>query len=179
MYDCIIITDNGFDALFAANKIVASVREKARTHPLRLAGLVGNRNSKRDLSDKYVEACPMPILEVLPLIEDIRICRVYITSEGNDIMKKCRALFTTKMFVMYISGIWSCSPVENMCLCKKLWSTRDLYLSKMLLILSDSNGEPGSGSNKRASMERIYTNWRKTNTCLLNSFMLVNKRPVL
>jgi nitrogenase subunit NifH len=25
---CIIITDNGFDALFAANRIVASVREK-------------------------------------------------------------------------------------------------------------------------------------------------------
>ena len=64
---CIIITDNGFDALFAANRIVASVREKARTHPLRLVGLVGNRTSKRDLIDKYVEACPMPVLEVLPL----------------------------------------------------------------------------------------------------------------
>lgn len=73
---CIIITDNGFDALFAANRIVASVREKARTHPLRLAGLVGNRTSKRDLIDKYVEACPMPVLEVLPLIEDIRVSRV-------------------------------------------------------------------------------------------------------
>nr|AYQ95043.1 ATP-binding subunit of protochlorophyllide reductase [Palmellopsis texensis] len=73
---CIIITDNGFDALFAANRIAASVREKARTHPLRLAGLIGNRTTKRDLIDKYVEACPMPVLEVLPLIEDIRISRV-------------------------------------------------------------------------------------------------------
>lgn len=73
---CIIITDNGFDALFAANRIAASVREKARTHSLRLAGLVGNRTSKRDLIDKYVESCPMPVLEVLPLIEDIRISRV-------------------------------------------------------------------------------------------------------
>nr|YP_009184743.1 ATP-binding subunit of protochlorophyllide reductase [Oogamochlamys gigantea]ALO62772.1 ATP-binding subunit of protochlorophyllide reductase [Oogamochlamys gigantea] len=73
---CIIITDNGFDALFAANRIAASVREKARTHPLRLAGLIGNRTAKRDLIDKYVEACPMPVLEVLPLIEDIRISRV-------------------------------------------------------------------------------------------------------
>ena len=62
--------------MFAANRIVASVREKARTHPLRLAGLVGNRTAKRDLIDKYVEACPMPVLEVLPLIEDIRISRV-------------------------------------------------------------------------------------------------------
>ena len=73
---CIIITDNGFDALFAANRIVASVREKARTHPLRLAGLVGNRTAKRDLIDKYVEACPMPVLEVLPLIESVRVSRV-------------------------------------------------------------------------------------------------------
>jgi light-independent protochlorophyllide reductase subunit L len=73
---CLIVTDNGFDALFAANRIAASVREKARTHPLRLAGLIGNRTSKRDLIDKYLEAVPMPVLEVLPLIEDIRVSRV-------------------------------------------------------------------------------------------------------
>lgn len=73
---CVIVTDNGFDALFAANRISASVREKARTHPLRLVGLVGNRTSKRDLIDRYVAACPMPVLEVLPLIEDIRVSRV-------------------------------------------------------------------------------------------------------
>lgn len=73
---CLIVTDNGFDALFAANRIAASVREKARTHPLRLAGLIGNRTEKRDLIDKYVEVCPMPVLEVLPLIEDIRVSRV-------------------------------------------------------------------------------------------------------
>jgi light-independent protochlorophyllide reductase subunit L len=71
-----IVTDNGFDALFAANRIAASVREKARTHPLRLAGLIGNRTSKRDLIDKYIESVPMPVLEVLPLIEDIRVSRV-------------------------------------------------------------------------------------------------------
>ncbi|MGB8699029.1 MAG: ferredoxin:protochlorophyllide reductase (ATP-dependent) iron-sulfur ATP-binding protein, partial [Thermosynechococcaceae cyanobacterium] len=73
---CLIVTDNGFDALFAANRIAASVREKARTHPLRLAGLIGNRTSKRDLIEKYVESVPMPVLEVLPLIEDIRVSRV-------------------------------------------------------------------------------------------------------
>jgi light-independent protochlorophyllide reductase subunit L len=73
---CMIVTDNGFDALFAANRIAASVREKSRTHPLRLAGLIGNRTSKRDLIDKYVEAVPMPVLEILPLVEDIRVSRV-------------------------------------------------------------------------------------------------------
>ena len=73
---CIIVTDNGFDALFAANRIAASVREKARTHPLRLAGLIGNRTAQRDLIEKYVEACAMPILEILPLFEDLRVSRV-------------------------------------------------------------------------------------------------------
>lgn len=73
---CLIITDNGFDALFAANRIAASVREKARTHTLRLAGLIGNRTSKRDLINKYIDAVPISVLEVLPLIEDIRISRV-------------------------------------------------------------------------------------------------------
>lgn len=73
---CLIITDNGFDSLFATNRIVSSVREKARTHPLRLLGLVANRTVKRDLIDKYIEVCQMPVLEILPLIEDIRISRV-------------------------------------------------------------------------------------------------------
>ena len=73
---CLIVTDNGFDALFAANRISASVREKARTHPLRLAGLVGNKTLYRDLIDKFVEACPFPILELIPTIDDIRISRV-------------------------------------------------------------------------------------------------------
>ncbi|MGF1574924.1 MAG: ferredoxin:protochlorophyllide reductase (ATP-dependent) iron-sulfur ATP-binding protein [Cyanophyceae cyanobacterium] len=73
---CLIVTDNGFDALFAANRISASVREKARTRRLRLAGLIGNRTSKRDLIDKYISKVPMPVLEVLPLIEDIRVSRV-------------------------------------------------------------------------------------------------------
>ena len=73
---CLIVTDNGFDALFAANRIAASVREKAKTHSLRLAGLIGNRTSKRDLIDQYTDHVPISVLEVLPLIENIRISRV-------------------------------------------------------------------------------------------------------
>ena len=73
---CLIVTDNGFDSLFAANRISASVREKSKTHSLRLAGLIGNRTTKRDLIEKYTDAVPIPILDVLPLIEDIRISRV-------------------------------------------------------------------------------------------------------
>lgn len=93
---CIIVTDNGFDALFAANRIAASVREKARTHPLRLAGLIGNRTSKRDLIDKYVEACPMPVLEVLPLIEEIRISRV----KGKTLFEMSNLSDKTKIDVL-------------------------------------------------------------------------------
>ena len=83
--------DNGFDALFAANRIVASVREKARTHPLRLVGLVGNRTVTRDLINKYVQACPIPVLEILPLMEDIRLSRVqaktlFEMSESDSIL---------------------------------------------------------------------------------------------
>ena len=73
---CLIVTDNGLDAIFAANRIAASVREKARSHPLRCGGLIGNKSSHRDLIDKYAAICPMPILDVLPLIEDVRLSRV-------------------------------------------------------------------------------------------------------
>jgi len=92
---CLIVTDNGFDALFAANRIAASVREKARTHSLKLAGLIGNRTSKRDLIDKYIDCVPMPVLEILPLIEDIRISRVKgktlfeMSQEDNSLLYVC------------------------------------------------------------------------------------------
>lgn len=52
------------------------LERKARTHSLRLAGLIGNRTAKRDLINKYIDSVPMPVLEALPLIEDIRISRV-------------------------------------------------------------------------------------------------------
>merc|ERR1712226_1546482 len=39
---CLITADESFDSLFAANRIFASVREKARTHPLPLLEIVKN-----------------------------------------------------------------------------------------------------------------------------------------
>jgi light-independent protochlorophyllide reductase subunit L len=90
---CLIITDNGFDSLFAANRIIASVREKAKTHPLRLAGFIANKTDKIDLIMKYVTICPVPVIEKLPLIEDIRISRVkgkslFEISENEPSLKK-------------------------------------------------------------------------------------------
>jgi len=73
---CLIVAENGLDALFAANRIVASVREKARTHPLRLAGLIANRSENRELLETYVQHCPRPILELFPRRECFRLARV-------------------------------------------------------------------------------------------------------
>ena len=51
--------------------------EKKHVHiTLRLAGLIGNRTATRDLIDKYIQTVPIPVLEVLPLIEDIRVSRI-------------------------------------------------------------------------------------------------------
>ena len=73
---CLITTDNAFDALFAANRIFASVREKARTHPLRLAGLVINRGVNRTLVNALAQLCAYPIIETFPLLDSIRDSRV-------------------------------------------------------------------------------------------------------
>ena len=86
---CLIATDNGFDSLFAANRIVASVKEKARTHPLKLAGLIANRSIERDLIDQYTRSCPMPLLEVFEPFEDLRISRV----QGKTLFEKAEENF--------------------------------------------------------------------------------------
>lgn len=93
---CVIVTDNGFDALFAANRIILRYAKKPRTHPLRLAGLIGNRTSKRDLIEKYIETVPMPVLEVLPLIEDIRVSRV----KGKTLFEMAKPIRPSTMSVI-------------------------------------------------------------------------------
>ncbi len=92
---CLIATDNGFDSLFAANRIAASVREKARTHPLRLAGLVANRTTERDLINEYVKNCPIPVLETFPPLEELRVSRV----EGKTLFEKAEEDFSCFEFV--------------------------------------------------------------------------------
>ena len=73
---CLIVSDNGFDSLFAANRISSSIKEKSRTYPLKLAGLIGNKTLKQDLIDKYVNIIPMPVIEILPLIDEIQVSRI-------------------------------------------------------------------------------------------------------
>ncbi len=92
---CLIATDNGFDSLFAANRIVASVKEKARTHPLKLAGLIANRSIERDLIDQYTRSCPMPLLEVFEPFEDLRISRV----QGKTLFEKAEENFDSFEFI--------------------------------------------------------------------------------
>jgi light-independent protochlorophyllide reductase subunit L len=84
---CLIITDNGFDALFAANRIAASVFEKARTHPLRLVGLVANKTVQRELIQTFLEVCPVPLLECIPSLEDLRLSRVQGKTVFDDSLR--------------------------------------------------------------------------------------------
>lgn len=144
---CLIITDNGFDALFAANRIVASVREKSNTHSLRLAGLIGNRSISRDLIDKYIEAVPIPVLEILPLIEDIRISRV----KGKTLFEMAsidRSLIYVCEYYLNIADQLIASPEGVV---PKEAADRDLFtlLSDFYLNPNSKRGNSGSGINHK------------------------------
>src|SRR5215212_361691 len=45
---CIIITDNGFDSIFAMNRIVAAILAKSRNYNVRLGGVIANRSAATD-----------------------------------------------------------------------------------------------------------------------------------
>lgn len=70
---CLIITDQATDSFFAANRILRSVREKARNHPLRLFGVVANRIgrpeelcTKSALLQQFQKYTPFSIVQRLP-----------------------------------------------------------------------------------------------------------------
>ena len=133
---CVIITDNGFDALFAANRITASVREKARTHPLRLAGLIGNRTCERDLIDKYVQLCPMPVLEILPLIEDIRLSRI----QGKTIFELVESMPQLKYVCDFYLNIVDHLLSKPEGVIPNELKDKDLFQLLSKFYLKDSNG---------------------------------------
>ena len=143
---CVIVTDNGFDGLFAANRIAASVREKARTHPLRLAGLIGNRTAKRDLIDKYVEACPMPVLEILPLIEDIRISRV----KGKTLFEMAESESSLDYICDFYLNIADQLLTEPEGVIPRELSDRELFT-----LLSDFYLNPSQSSKTEEAMENL------------------------
>ena len=51
-------------------------KRSSRKDCLQSTSATGNRTKNRDLIDKYIDFVPIPVLEVLPLIEDIRVSRV-------------------------------------------------------------------------------------------------------
>ena len=136
---CIIITDNGFDALFAANRIVASVKEKSRSHPLRLAGLIGNRTLKRDLIDKYVSACCVPVLEVLPLVEEIRLSRVKACSLFSMCDNNSITDHSTDDFDSNMENNWE-EESSNENSIKEIYSVCDYYLNIADQLLAQPEG---------------------------------------
>jgi light-independent protochlorophyllide reductase subunit L len=141
---CLIVTDNGFDALFAANRIAASVREKARTHTLRLAGLIGNRTSTRDLIDKYIDTVPMPVLEVLPLIEDIRVSRV----KGKTLFEMAESDTSLDYVCEYYLNIADQLIANPEGVVPKEAADRELFS-----LLSDFYLNPGTAEAEEPSME--------------------------
>jgi light-independent protochlorophyllide reductase subunit L len=141
---CLIVTDNGFDALFAANRIAASVREKARTHPLRLAGLIGNRTIQRDLIDKFVEACPFPILELIPTIEDIRISRV----KGKTLFEMAE----TEPSLNYLCDFYL-NIADQLCARPEGVVPREVEDRELFRLLSDFYLNPGTSTTEAGSAE--------------------------
>jgi light-independent protochlorophyllide reductase subunit L len=137
---CLIVTDNGFDALFAANRIAASVREKARTHPLRLAGLIGNRTIQRDLIDKFVEACPFPILELIPTIEDIRISRV----KGKTLFEMAE----TEPSLNYLCDFYL-NIADQLCARPEGVVPREVEDRELFRLLSDFYLNPGTSTSSQ------------------------------
>ncbi len=47
----VIVATNDFDSLFAANRIAAAVAQKGKSYPVKFAGMIANRCSKRGLID--------------------------------------------------------------------------------------------------------------------------------
>lgn len=161
---CLIVTDNGFDALFAANRIVASVREKARTHPLRLAGLIGNRTSQRDLIDIYVEHCKMPVLEVLPLIEDVRISRV----KGKTLFEMAeveKSLYYVCDFYLNIADSLLSQPEGVL--------PKELPDRELFTLLSDFYLNPSASTNKEDDQPLNFDGADDTSTTSSNYFTMV------
>lgn len=150
---CLIITDNGLDALFAANRIAASVREKARSHPLRCAGLIGNRSSSRDLIDKFTQFCPIPVLDVFPLIEEMRLSRI----QGKtlfEVAQKDKSLIylcDRYLFIADQLGTWPEGVVPNEL------EDRDLfkYLSSSTQNLASP--QPSAMKETKVSISEILT----------------------
>ena len=134
---CLIATDNGFDSLFAANRIVASVREKARTHPLRLAGLVANRTTERDLINEYVKNCPIPVLETFSPLEQLRVSRV----EGKTLFEKAEEDFSCFEFVESYLNLADQFLVQPEGVVANELNDRELFQTLSNLYLGNDNEE--------------------------------------
>ena len=51
--DCLIVTANDFDSIFAMNRIVSAIKAKAKNYKVRLGGVVANRSKDTDQIDKF------------------------------------------------------------------------------------------------------------------------------
>ena len=110
-------------------------REKARTHPLRLAGLVANRTTERDLINEYTKNCPVPVLETFSPLEQLRVSRV----EGKTLFEKAEEDFSCFEFVESYLNLADQLLVQPEGVVAHELNDRELFQTLSNLYLGNSN----------------------------------------
>jgi len=72
----VIVTANDFDSIFAANRIIAAIKAKAKNYPVRVGGLIANRADQTDQIDKFNDQAGTRTLARIPLLDVIRRSRL-------------------------------------------------------------------------------------------------------
>jgi len=73
---CLIVTANGFDSIFAMNRIVSAIKAKAKNYKVRLGGVVANRSKDTDQIDKFNERTGLKTMAHFKDVDAIRRSRL-------------------------------------------------------------------------------------------------------
>lgn len=72
----LIVAANGFDSIFAMNRIVAAIQAKARNYGVRVGGVIANRSAATDQIERFNGAVGLGTLAHFPDLEVIRRSRL-------------------------------------------------------------------------------------------------------
>jgi light-independent protochlorophyllide reductase subunit L len=72
----LIVTANDFDSIFAMNRIVAAIQAKAKTYPVRVAGVICNRSKDTDQVEKFNAEAGTKTIAHFPDLDVIRRSRL-------------------------------------------------------------------------------------------------------
>jgi len=71
-----IVSTDDFDGLFAANRIVAGIHEKAKMYPVRLAGIIGNRSPDGIRLGRFAQDIGSRVIAVIADLKEIKKARM-------------------------------------------------------------------------------------------------------